>query len=491
MTAVHISKDTVLSSYIPETQDTFLKLWPWRWDFISAPHPRPEESPKWATESRFPLGDRAILQGDRLYGVRFGAECQYFMLDIDRGSIYHPHRDRFAVGKMCAALELLGITDYVAITSSYRGGLHLYFPLDRPVLTWQLAAAVKHCLMKAGFFVDKGILEIFPNVRNFDSEPDKQASYLAHRLPLQQGSYLLNWDWQIVRTDQTAFCKQWSFCQARNNLNRLVLRRLVNEANERRHRLSYKAKKFLEDLNSDIDAGWTGHGQTNHLLGRIALREYVFGHVDRHCKPLTGERLAAAIMQTACSLPGYGEFCRHQPEIWERSAEWARAVENSRYWPYQGKPPGRDESTSKITYISWNEWQQSRARERLTFAIADMLNRSTLPAGTRERFEMLTQGYGFSGETLYTHRDLWHPDHLWKSPPSPPLAVEDAGCFALGEHAPANDQKLIEETGRNTLLEADLRPFWLLELDETGRNSSSDEGFSLFDRSDGGSYEPE
>lgn len=489
--SVHKTKDTFIPSYIPEKQDNFLKLWPWRWDFISALHPKPEQSPDWRTESRYPLSDRMILDGDRLYGVRFGAECQYFMLDIDRGSIYHPHRDRFAVGKMVAALELLGVTDYVAVTSSYRGGLHLYFPIGQPVASWQLAAAVQRCLMKAGFYVEKGILEIFPNVRNFDTEPDQHSSYLAHRLPLQQGSYLLDWDWQLVRTDQTAFCKQWAFCQARNKINRIVLQRLVREANERRHKLSYKARKFLEDLNVDIDSGWTGHGQTNFILGRIALREYVFGHVDRHCAPLTGERLTAAIMQTAVELPGYEEFCRHQPEIWERSAEWARAVENSRYWPYQGKRPDRDESTSKITYTTWNEWQQSRARERLTFAIADMLNRGNLPAATRERFEALTQVYGFSGETLYTHRDLWHPEHLWKTPPAPPSFLDDAGSIALGEHGARSHQKLIAQTGRNTLPEADLKPFWLLELEETERNTPFDEGFSSFYRSDGGSYEPE
>ncbi len=44
-------------------------------------------------------------------------------------------------------------------------------------------------------------------------------------------------------------------------------------------RLFKNTAKFLSDLDTEIDAGWTGLGQTNYLLGRLTMREYVFHHV--------------------------------------------------------------------------------------------------------------------------------------------------------------------------------------------------------------------
>lgn len=471
---------------IPEIDEAFLKLWPHRWDFIRAAHTQPDLSPNWRTESKFPLSDRLILDGSELVGVRFGADTRYMMLDIDAGSIYHPKRDRFATGKIFAALERLGLTDHIAITSSYRGGVHLYFPLGESIQTWQIAAVVDHCLKKAGFYVAPGILEIFPNTRGFEDDPDRQAAYLAHRLPLQPGSYLLDDDWNIKRGDQAAFCKHWEFCEARNELNRPLFRRLLSESANRRHKLSYQAKKFLHDLTNDIEPGWSGSGQTNALLGRIALREYVFGHVERRCQPLEGERLTAAIVESAVQLPGYRDHCRHQAEIWQKAEQWARSVEQSRYYHYRtDRPADRPGGDQAATVPTWNRWQQDRARERITFALADMLNRGNLPALTRERFERLTADYGLSGQTLYNHRELWHPDHLWKTPPSPPCSAESLGQGAQGGHMPQNNLKLIDTIGCNTASEADQGAFWLHAFEPIGCNTPSDKGYSP---SDG--YEP-
>ena len=130
---------TVTSQTVPEI-DPFLILFPHRWDYIFAPHPRPDESPKWQSEDRFQISDRHLQEGRYLYGVRFGTLTEYFMADIDALSPYHPKRDRFAVGRIMEALELLGITDCVAVTSSYSGGVHLYFPLPTGVISWQLAS---------------------------------------------------------------------------------------------------------------------------------------------------------------------------------------------------------------------------------------------------------------------------------------------------------------------------------------------------------------
>ena len=91
--------------YVQERSNRFLALFPHRHDYIYARHPSPGKRPQWQTESRHPLSDRLIEQGTYLYGVRFGKETQYAMLDIDIGSAYHPRRDPFAFQKLTEALE--------------------------------------------------------------------------------------------------------------------------------------------------------------------------------------------------------------------------------------------------------------------------------------------------------------------------------------------------------------------------------------------------
>lgn len=441
-------------------KSALLSHFPHRHDFLYADLPHPEASTKWHTESRFPLSDRNFDAGGRLYGVRFGTETSYFMLDIDKGSIYHPLRDRFAIPNICEALEVAGFTDYVAVTSSYSGGLHLYFPFTIPMLTWQVALVVSH-LLKKRFAISPGVLEIFPNVRiSSDEEDERLALYNGHRLPLQQGSYLLSDDWQLEYTNESEFAKRWQFCQLRNKPNRVTFRMALDEEGlqRRARKLSHPAKKFLTDLNNDIAPGWTGPGQTNFLLGRLALRSYIFGHFLEGCKPLNGDRLVLDIVAKAVQLPGYSEWCRHQHEIEKRAEEWAHSAETStRYYPYGRKDIGKPPAPPAASQNTWNERQAEDARERLELAIAVMAFNDVLPVGISERFDALTERFRFSGQTLYRHADLWHPQPgLWKTPPHPP----NEGASTLGARsgaAPKSGAKLIDTTGCNPTPDMDWR----------------------------------
>ena len=70
-------------SSVQESDDPFLALWPHRYDYLWAEHPNPGDRPEWKTEIRHLLGDRMLQQGTHLYGVRFGNQTDYLMLDID------------------------------------------------------------------------------------------------------------------------------------------------------------------------------------------------------------------------------------------------------------------------------------------------------------------------------------------------------------------------------------------------------------------------
>ncbi|MGV0028683.1 hypothetical protein [Phormidesmis priestleyi] len=143
------------------------------------------------------------------------------------------------------------------------------------------------------------------------------------------------------------------------------------------------------------------------------MRAYIFEH-------LNGSDLVNAVITTALELPGYRDWCRHQHEIRDRAAHWARSISHSRYFPY-GTFSSTPHSPSPDM---WNQQRSEDARERIRLAIASMLNEGTLPIGVKARFLALTQ-FGIGGQTLYRHRDLWHPSDL-------SLSEEDNQCVKSG-----------------------------------------------------------
>lgn len=405
---------------VQEWDDEFLALWPHRHDYIWAEHPSPGQKPLWQTESRHPLNDRLIRQGGYLFGIRCAGKTKYFLLDVDIHSLYHPRRDPFAISRIMAALEPLGLMKHVACRSSSSNGIHLYFPFEQAQDSYKLARVVQVLLENAGFIFSPGHLELFPNDRGFvDGIP---ALYAAHRLPMQAGSYLLNGQYEIIWSDQTTFVQQWRFAQQHNQFDSKTLQQVLKTAKRKRYRISGKANKFLNDLNTEIYQGWTNFGQTNRLLGRIAMYSYIFWHYLNGCEPLEGRRLTNQIVEIARSLPGYTTFCRHQHEIEQRAEEWASCVENSRYYPYGiGKNKPQPAIEPEQTEPTWHEQKQEEARERIRQAIALLLNTNTLPARPTARFNALVK-HGIGGGTLYKHKDLWHPEYLLpvESPPLPP-----------------------------------------------------------------------
>jgi len=328
--------------YIQEGDNAFLALFPHRFDYIYAHHANPGDTPDWLTESRHPLSDRLIQQGGYLYGVRFGSETQYALLDIDLNSRYHPNQDPHAIGRIIDALEPLGLVTSVNCTSSYSGGLHLYLPFSDHQSSWKLAIALSCLLENAGFKLLPGQLEVFPNPKPYIVE-GAPSLFNAHRLPLQAGSYLLNSAFETIRSSPEQFVEQWHWAQRKNCLDEKILRRIIQQAKRRCFRISGKADKFINDLNTEIEPGWTDFGQTNYLLGRITMREYIFHHILEGGTPLEGEKLVEEIVNTAQALPGYDQYCRHRYELDHRVEEWVRCIEKSHYFRY-GDTKGRFKS---------------------------------------------------------------------------------------------------------------------------------------------------
>jgi hypothetical protein len=469
--------------FVSEREDVFLSLFPHRFDFIYAPHSQPGAAPQWHTERRYPLSDRCIRQGKALYGVRFGKTTQYALIDIDRTSAYHPQQDPWAIARLQAALESLGLVESLICTSSHSGGLHLYLPFAGACVSWKLAIALAAVLEQAGFCLRPGQLEIFPNVRPFS---EQLSLFHAHRLPLQMGSYLLDDNFSPVHTTEARFVQRWHQAQSRNQLDALLVERLVKQQRRLRRPVSRRAEQFLEDLNLEIEAGWTGPGQTNRLLGRIVLRTYVFHHVLEGGQPLTGQALINQAVAIARALPGYEEWCNHQYEIEQRAAEWVRSVEASKYFPYGSSASEKSKTSvfdAKSTSVEnsvnrWNTQQETAAREKIKGAIADLLNQNQLPTGITARFKILTQS-GIGGSSLYRHRDLWHPNFLSESYEAESIVNSDSV-----ENSVENFDDQVEVERFKAIPTSDLDKSKNLNseislLDPSGRNSNPGQGFSL------------
>ncbi len=442
------------SEYVQETNNEFLALWPHRFDYIYAQHPDPNQKPDWQSEARHPLPDRLIEQGAFLYGVRFSQQTKYVMLDLDKGSPYHPARDQMALNRIIEALDPLGLVSHLAVISSDSKGLHIYFPFLVELPSWKISVAVAALLENAGFKVLAGWLEVFPNRKAYaPAGGDEISLYNGHRLPLQQGSYLLNDDLNPTGGSQATFARNWQTAAAHNDIDELLLEQTIKIACRKNYYVSGKAEKFLNDLNADIEPGWSGPGQTNFLLGRIAMRSYIFGHVLGAPAPLAGEELIADIIRVAIGLPGYADFCGHQHDIESRAKEWARSAESSHYFPYgsQKKIGIKNEGES------WNDQQQQNARERIKKAVLEIFAENAWPDGITARFDMLCAA-GISGSTLYKNRDLWHPEYMpaeaafsfGEIPPNPPLSNEGAvGDSAEGASPTAYPPSLLGPSGCN------------------------------------------
>jgi hypothetical protein len=481
------------SGYVQEWADSFLVLFPHRYDYIWAEHPNPGAKVEWKTETRHPLSDRLIHQGSYLYGVRFGAQTRYGLLDIDAGSTYHPTRDPFAISRIVAALEPLGLVSYLLCTSSYSGGLHLYFPFPNAQSSWQFAIALATLLENAGFKLNPGQLEVFPNPKPYLVEVTPSL-FNAHRLPLQAGSYLLNSEFQPIWSTQQVFVQQWQFAQDRNELDSKLLKQILKQAKRKFFRISGKADKFINDLNAEIELGWTGRGQTNRLLGRITMRSYIFQHILSGGKPLEGLALIEEIVETAKSLPGYQEWCQHQHEIEHRAEEWARCIENSHYFHY-GDPNGKFKAKSEELEQAieqaptWNQQRSQLTRDRIRSAIAHLLETDTLPSNATTRFKALLE-YKIGGGSLYRHRDLWHPNYLAetaedsiKSNKQPDCALGASDCFGLRSLLPDADGNDLSgnDSGDSGALDqgaADGNP--LPEAGSDGSASESMQGVQFF-----------
>ena len=396
------------------------------WQFLQASVPKAHQKPDWKAVAAYPIARRLAHRG-KLIAIRPNTYTQFLVLDLDALSRYHQKQNPYAIPQLQQALEeRLGLVSCIPLRSSDSRGLHLWYWFKDEQNSYRLAEAVAIVLKEAGFILQAGHLETFPNRKAWiDSDnPDDWSQYHAIRLPLlEPGSYLLDAHNRYepllhpLLDQRQEFLHLIDHCQRRNDLTSERIEAILATQPKPFKKVSVSGNQYLTDLLDKVRDGWDGHGQTNQILFDVTRLIRIFGHLLHGTEPYwETERLAAAIHDYLLTLPGREQFCSHNHELEKLAQNWAKWVQTSKYKPYgYGKIPLDPEPQLETVLPTHNQKLQQTARERIISAIVQLLNQDRLPTTTTARIEAL-ETLGIQRGTLYRHRDLWHPENLLDSP---------------------------------------------------------------------------
>jgi hypothetical protein len=237
---------------------------------------------------------------DKLLGKRFGVLTNYLMLDIDAGSLYHPRNG--GLQPILDALEKLGLRRCLLIQSSNSTGIHLYFPLSAAVNSWALANAAHAVLSAAGIQITGGQCELFPNRKAIG------AQHNGHRLPLQQGSYLLNDDYTIASNSKADFLQQWQLAASGQDTGTLT------QAITARAPLTAQRRAYTGAL---PPIAWTAFGDSNEVMKALV------NYGDRYLGLQNVVDLAEWVIAVAPQLPGFAQFASKESKDDLLRSNWA------------------------------------------------------------------------------------------------------------------------------------------------------------------------
>ncbi len=379
---------------------TFASFFPYSWKFIYAKNVDRTHKPEWKTETRYPITGRQLYDywaaPDTLIGVRFDSQTEYAMLDIDKGSPYHPHNNHEKFKTVLQALEEIGLVRPLIIQSSHSEGLHIYYPLWQAVSSFGIACAIKSCLQKNNCEIAAGVIESFPNTKKYNSE------YNGHRLPLQTGSYLLNNDLQIIGRDLNQFVETWLTVQEQQDLDLLKQAIAEAKANYQPPKDNRKTIQWREDLEKQIQQGWTGQGQSNQLLYLMGKYARVFLGCEED------ELIAEYISKTARAAAGFTKFCGDIKRLEQKAKDIAKWC-LKHHFPFGSKKGEQTESENANTETQKAQKQAERL-ERIRTTANELNKTGEMPETIRGMAQAIAKTAKVSVETLYENKQLWHPE---------------------------------------------------------------------------------
>ena len=249
----------------------------------------------WTTVHDRPLRPVDLLAGDPT-GPRPGdGQTRWLAIDIDASGRYHPERNLQAIPALLQLLAVHGLEGVLIVQSSDSRGIHLWIPVQLQP-TQRLAEWLEDLITSAGFRIEPGHLELFPNCpRNRSALPQ------GIRLPLvAAGSWVLDSELNPVHQSVDRFCDAWEAALAINDGFSLATDLDANpEAS------GYWKK--IPDAQFRLEQGFTGRGQTDELASAAAYLGRWEG--------LSGVALQRRMCALLLAAPGCKEHSGHYREI--------------------------------------------------------------------------------------------------------------------------------------------------------------------------------
>ena len=262
-----------------------------------------------------------------ILGKRFGKLTNYLMIDVDINSPFHPRN--MGLKPIFSAMESIGLCRYLVVRSSDSGGLHIYFPLAQPVNAWQLAATVHHALTASGITIAGGQCELFPNKKSFNAE------FNGHRLPLQDGSFLLDEDFCPISNDKADFLDRWETAAAHQDeqILQLALTSPSTPVELPSVPMPQRWSKQTTRTGHVIPPiAWTHYGQSNDIMCELV------NYGDRYVGLNNSADLAAWVKAVAPQLPGYEQFASAKSRRDIEQGTWPKRWAESHFrsvWKYK------------------------------------------------------------------------------------------------------------------------------------------------------------
>ena len=254
-----------------------------------------------------------------ILGKRFGKLTNYLMIDIDINSPFHPRNG--GLKPILDAMESLGLCRYLIVRSSASGGLHIYFPLAEHVSSLGLACTAHETLTARGVEIVGGQCELFPNKRSFNSE------HHGHRLPLQNGSFLLDEDFCPISNRKADFVSRWETAAAHQDETKLK-QAIAGRAVFTPSPPAAAAATTPHDL---PPIAWTQYAKSNNTMRLLV------NYGDRYAGHKTIDDLAAWVKAVAPQLPGYQRFASPKSKRDIEHGTWPRRWAKSHFksaWQY-------------------------------------------------------------------------------------------------------------------------------------------------------------
>ena len=252
-----------------------------------------------------------------ILGKRFGRLTNYLMIDVDTNSPFHPRN--LGLKPILDAMDAIGLCRYLLVRSSSSGGLHIYFPLAEPVSSLGLAHVAHAALTAHGVNVVGGQCELFPNKRSFNAEHN------GHRLPLQDGSFLLDDDFSCVSNEKAYFVHRWQTAATHQDETQL-------QQSLAGHAVLTPVLVPVTTPHALPPIAWTQYGKSNDTM-----RELV-NYGDRYVGHKTIDDLAAWVKAVAPLLPGYQQFASPKSKQDIEQGTWPRRWAKSHFkkaWMYK------------------------------------------------------------------------------------------------------------------------------------------------------------